>query len=715
MKQIIQNLKTGETFLEEIPVPKPGSGKVLIQTTHSLVSLGTERSLVEFSKANLVQKARQQPDKVKQVLEKVKSDGLLPTVETVFKRLEEPLPLGYCNVGRVVETGEGVTDFAIGDLVASNGKHAEYVCVPQNLVVKVPGKVSSEEAAFTVIGSISLQGIRLCNPTFGETIVVYGLGLLGLLAAQMLLANGCHVIGIDIDEEKCNMAKVWGVTTINPASGNDPVKTVLETTGGVGADGVVITASSKSQDIISNAAQMSRKRGRIVLVGVIGLNMNRSEFYEKELTFQVSCSYGPGRYDENYEQKGIDYPLPFVRWTEKRNFEAVLNALGSGSLHVKELISDIFSIEDFNKVYDTIGQSKSIATLLKYPEEKGDNDNSGRTVILERRSYEGNKAVTGFIGAGNFTKMTMLPALKGSGAFLKYICSSGGVSGTTLAKKFGFTHSTTDYNEVLKDEQVDTVFITTRHNSHAKFVINALQAGKNVFVEKPLAINEDQLSDIITVYEKMAGEKTHPTLTIGFNRRFSPHTQAIKKAIGSDPGVVNIVATMNAGFIPPQVWVHDMQVGGGRIIGEACHYMDLCAYLTGSEIRSVCMNNMGEGMEENTDNASILLRFENGSNAVINYFANGSKSYSKERIELFSQERVFVLDNFRHTSAFGVKGFKTVKGRIDKGHKAQFHEYIRRIQEGGESLIDFNEMVNVTRASFAALRSLQEKRWIDVD
>jgi predicted dehydrogenase/threonine dehydrogenase-like Zn-dependent dehydrogenase len=668
---------------------------------------------VEFGKANLVQKARQQPDKVKQVLDKIKSDGLLPTLETVSKRLDEPLSLGYCNVGRVVETGAGVTDFAVGDLVASNGKHAEYVCVPTNLVAKVPGNVSSEEAAFTVIGSIGLQGIRLINPTFGETIVVYGLGLLGLLSAQMLLANGCHVIGIDIDETKCELARAWGVSAINPASGNDPVKTVMESTG-VGADGVLITASAKSQEIISNAAQMSRKRGRIVLVGVIGLNISRAEFYEKELTFQVSCSYGPGRYDENYEQRGIDYPLPFVRWTEKRNFEAILKAIGSGSLHVKELISEMIRFDEFQKVYDNIGQSRSIATILTYSEGNGELEKDAATRVLESRSFAGQKAVTGFIGAGNFTKMTMLPNLKGSGASFKYMCSSGGLSGTILAKKFGFSHSTTDYREVLKDEEVDTVFITTRHNSHAGFVKEALQAGKNVFVEKPLALNQEQLAEIIEAYAKSSNQ-AHPTIMVGFNRRFSPHTQAIKKAIGNDPGVLNIVATMNAGFIPPQVWVHDMKVGGGRIIGEACHYMDLCAYLAGSEIQSVCMNSMGTDTLENTDNASILMKFKNGSTAVINYFANGSKSYSKERIELFSQERVFVLDNFRTTTAYGAKGFKKLKTKMNKGHKAQFHTYIQRIKEGGDPLISLSEMVNVTKASFAALQSLKEKQWIDVE
>lgn len=715
MKQIIQNFKTGETSLEEVPVPRAGRGKILIRTTHSLVSLGTERSLVEFGKANLVQKARQQPDKVKQVLDKIKSDGLLPTVETVFKRLDEPLPLGYCNVGRVVEIGEGVSDFAVGDLVASNGKHAEYVSVPRNLVARVPEGVSSEEAAFTVIGSISLQGIRLCNPSFGETIVVYGLGLLGLLAAQMLLANGCRVMGIDIDEDKCNMARSWGVQAINPARGNDPVKSVMDHTAGVGADGVLITASAKNQEIISNAAQMSRKRGRIVLVGVIGLHLNRAEFYEKELSFQVSCSYGPGRYDENYEQKGNDYPLPFVRWTEKRNFEAVLNAIASGSLKVKELITEFVKIEEYHRIYDDIGKSRSIASILTYPEEGPVPVQATSTVVLDRRSFTGQKAVCAFIGAGNFTKMTMLPNLQGSGASFKYICSAGGLSGTTLARKFGFSHSTTDYRVALEDEEVDTVFVTTRHDSHANFVREALEAGKHVFVEKPLAINQEQLDVIIAAYEKSAEMPRRPSLTVGFNRRFSPHTRAIKTALGNDPGPLNIVATMNAGFIPPQVWVHDMQVGGGRIIGEACHYMDLCLYLAGSEIQSVCMNSMGTDRPVNTDNASILLKFRNGSNAVINYFANGSKSYSKERLEVFSRERVFILDNFRSTRAFGARGFKNLKTRINKGHKTQFHTYIQRIREGGDALIPFPEMLNVTRASFAALQSLKENRWVNVE
>ena len=369
MKQIIQSFKTGETILEEVPAPQVAKGNVLIQTTRTLVSLGTERMLVEFGKSNLISKARQQPDKVKQVLDKIKTEGLIPTLEAVFNKLGEPLPLGYCNVGSVIEVGEGVSEFKVGDRVASNGQHAEFVCIPKNLVAHIPDNVSDEEASFTVIGSIGLQGIRLLKPTLGETFVVTGLGLIGLLTAQLLLANGCKVIGVDIDDSKLALAKQWGVLPFNPKNG-DVVKFVEEQTDSVGADGVLITASAKTDEIISQAAKMSRKRGRIVLVGVIGLNLSRAEFYEKELSFQVSCSYGPGRYDENYESRGNDYPLPFVRWTEKRNFEAVLQSISSGNLLVNDMITEVISLENYLQIYGEIGSTNSIASILKYNETK---------------------------------------------------------------------------------------------------------------------------------------------------------------------------------------------------------------------------------------------------------------------------------------------------------------------------------------------------------
>ena len=703
MKQIIQSFKTGQTILEEVPAPQASKGTVLIQTTRSLVSLGTERMLVEFGKSNLISKARQQPDKVKQVLDKIKTEGLLPTLEAVFNKLGEPLPLGYCNVGKVIAVGEGVSDFKVGDRVASNGQHAEFVSIPKNLVAHIPDNVSDEQAAFTVIGSIGLQGIRLLNPTLGETIVVTGLGLIGLLTAQLLVANGCKVIGVDVDDSKLNLAKKWGILPFNPKNG-DVVKFVEEQTNGIGADGVIITASAKTDEIISQTAKMSRKRGRIILVGVIGLNLIRAEFYEKELSFQVSCSYGPGRYDENYENRGNDYPLPFVRWTEKRNFEAILHAIASGKIQVEEMITEVIPLNDYLKIYGEIGSSKSIASIFKYEESEG---TPKTTIQLKEVSYTGQKGVIGIIGAGNFTKMTMLPALKGSGAQYKYIASKGGVTGTAMAQKYGFSHSTTNVEDVLLDNEVDLVLITTRHNLHANMTVKCLEAGKHVFVEKPLALNLEELQNVI-----QAQHKSGKTVMVGFNRRFSPHAEKMKSLLGASQ--MNVIATMNAGPIPTNVWVHDMLVGGGRIIGEACHFIDLITYLTGSKVKAVCMNAMGINPEENTDNASILLKYENGSTGVINYFSNGSKAYSKERVEVYSQERSLIMDNFRTTNGYGFKGFSKLKTALDKGHKNQFHKLISQSKSGGNPLIPFDEIVNTTQASFAAIESLQKGQWIEL-
>jgi len=712
MKQILQSFKTGETILEDYPVPYVGSGSVLIQTSHSLVSLGTERMLVEFGRASLIEKARQQPEKVNQVLAKIKADGLLPTMEAVFNKLGQPIPLGYCNVGKVIGVGKGVSEFAIGDRVASNGPHSEVVSVPKNLVVKIPDSVSDEDATFTVIGSIGLQGIRLLKPQLGETIVVIGLGLIGLITCQLLKANGCNVIGIDLDQSKCNLAKKWGIYTLNPKK-NIPVKSVLDITQGLGADGVLITASTKSNDVISQAAQMSRKRGRIILVGVVGLNINRADFYEKELSFQVSCSYGPGRYDDQYEQKGIDYPLSFVRWTEKRNFKAILDAIKNGSLNVKDLITEKVPLVDYDKIYHNMDSNKFIASILVYPGLNKDEIKT-KTILLNNSTFSGQKGVVGIIGAGNFTNMTVLPSLKESGAQLKMIASSGGASSTQLAKKHGISQSTTDYKEILNDEDVDTVIITTRHGSHAKLVVESLNAGKNTFVEKPLALNPDELDQIIEAYNNPQQKTNSQTLTVGFNRRFSPHLIKVKQSMGDGAGAVNIIANMNAGFIPKDHWVHDLESGGGRIIGEACHLMDVCVYLSESSITSVCMNGMGKSTILATDNVSIILNFQNGSNAVINYFSNGSKKYSKERVEVYSQERTWIIDNYRKTEAFGLKGFKTLKTKMDKGHKTQFYEFIQRTQNGGEPLIPIDEIINVTKASFAAIESMKTRKWIEI-
>ena len=706
MKQIIQDLKSGATILEDVPVPQVKSGAVLIKTTRTLVSLGTERMLVEFGKANFISKARQQPDKVKQVIDKIHTDGLQPTIKAVFNKLGQPMPLGYCNVGRVVEVGRGVTEFKVGDRVASNGPHAEYVCIPQNLVAKVPDEVSDEEAAFTVIGSIGLQGIRNLTPQLGETVAVIGLGLVGLVTAQLLKANGCNVIGIDFDQQKVDIAESKGIIAMNPGAGVDPVGFVQEQTNGIGADGVIITASAKTDEVIHQACEMSRKRGRIILVGVVGMNMRRDDFYKKELTFQVSCSYGAGRYDEEYEQKGHDYPLPYVRWTEKRNFQTILSTIANGGLDVKSLITEEVELENYQEIYGDMRKRGSIASIIKYP----DSTELASVVKVSDKTFAAGKGKIGIIGAGNYTSSTVVPCLNKAAAPIKYIASAGGLNAKVLAKKAGAELATSDYHEILKDKEVGMVIVTTRHNLHAKMVTEALQAGKSVFVEKPLCLNEEELDQICKAY-KDAGEGV--TLTVGFNRRFSPFAQKLKAMVGDGPK--NIIATMNAGFIPPELWVHDLEVGGGRIIGEACHFIDLCSYLAGSRVKAVCMNAMGENPEENTDNATILLKYENGTNAVINYFANGSKAYQKERVEVFSQERVFILDNWRKLTGYGAKGFSKKSGSMDKGQETEFGLLADRLKNGGESLIPFESIINTTKASFATIQSLKENRWVEIN
>ena len=451
---------------------------------------------------------------------------------------------------------------------------------------------------------------------------------------------------------------------------------------------------------------MCRKRGRIVLVGVIGLDISRADFYEKELSFQVSCSYGPGRYDEQYEQKGNDYPIGYVRWTEKRNFEAVLNAISKGALDVKPLITESIPLADYQKIYRDMSGSKSIASILKYDNTK----NPKTTVNINSKSFEGKKGIIGIIGAGNFTSSTILPNLKKLNANIKYIASSGGLSSTIMAKRHNIANSTSNYKEMFSDSDVDLVLITTKHNMHASMVLESIKAGKSVFVEKPLALTSDELTEIISEYDKQK-----VSLSVGFNRRFAPLAKKMKKLLGNDNTPINIIATMNAGFIPADVWVHDMEVGGGRIIGEACHYIDLCTYFSGSKVIAVCMNAMGINPDESTDNASILLKYENGTNAVINYFSNGSKAYSKERVEVYSQEHTLVMDNWRKLKSYGFKGASNSSSKQDKGHYNQFNELITQQIQGGNSIIPFEEIINTTKASFAAIESLKQGKWIEVN
>ena len=752
MKQILQNLKSGATELVEVPCPASVRGQVLIRTSRTLISPGTERMLVEFSRGNLLSKARAQPDKVKQVLDKVKTDGLMPTLETVFKRLDEPLPLGYCNVGKVTEDGgQGVEGFKAGDRVVSNGPHAEVVCVPENLCAKIPDNVSDEAATFTVLGAIGLQGIRLVSPTLGEKFVVFGAGLIGLLTVQLLRACGCDVLAVDLNEGRLVLAKAWGAEVCNAGNG-DPVSVANAWTEGVGVDGVIITASTKTDEVVHQAAEMCRKRGRIVLVGVVGLNLRRADFYEKELTFQVSCSYGPGRYDDTYEQKGQDYPIGYVRWTEQRNFEAVLGMMASGRLDVGLLITDRVLFEDAEKAYAKIsGDPSVLGVILEYQKTEGGGrrteDRNQRTIRLSAEGMSQKSApgavVVAMIGAGNFAKMTMGPVLAKTSARLKYVSArTNGAAAAHIAQKYGFENATTDLEMIWEDEDINTVFITTGHNSHAALVCRALEAGKHVFVEKPLCLTVDELKKIelvaderrCTQKEKVVSRKDAKTqngskdsvlrppssafchLMVGFNRRFSPHVVKIKELLQSRGEPLAMNFTVNAGIIPPDVWVHDPERGGGRIIGEACHFIDLLGYICGSKIVSVASAQMGKGVVIKEDKMSIVLSFEDGSVGTVNYFGNGSKSYPKEMLEVFSEGRVLRLNNFRKLEGFGFKGFKKFKTRkMDKGHQAQFNAFVARIEKGGEALIAFDEIVNVTLASFAAVTSAVEGRMIRLE
>lgn len=704
MKQIIQDIKSGKTILEKVPAPSVGYGEILIKTKSTLVSLGTEKMLINFGKSGYIGKIKQQPEKFKLAINKIKSDGLKPTLEAIFRKLDQPIPLGYSNSGVVLDVGEGVKHIRKGDRVACNGFHAEIVSVPENLVAKIPSNVSYDEAAFTVVGSIGLQGIRLLNPTFGETVVVFGLGVIGLIAAQILKSNGCNVIGIDIDEEKLKIANKLGIKTINSKK-QDIISKVNELTSDVGADGVLITASSKSNKLINDSAKMCRKRGRVILIGVIGLDINRSEFYEKEITFQVSCSYGPGRYDSIYEDKGLDYPIGFVRWTEKRNFEAFLEAISNKLIDLKPLISKRVSLDNFFDIYNNIDDN-SIANIIEFDNKISSfNEN---IIQIHETNYKSTKAIIGIIGAGEFTSSTLLPNLNKVKSQIKYIASAKGLRGTILAKKYKIQKSTTDYKNLLKDKDISGVIISTRHNLHASQVINSLKADKHTFVEKPLAITYKELLEVKKVYEN-----SNSSLTVGFNRRFSPFSIDAKKSLGDDPGQINIVTTMNAGFLPKEHWAHDMEVGGGRIIGEACHYIDLISFLSNSYVKSVLMTPNGLNSNINSDNGTIILKYANGSLGVINYFSNGHKSYSKERIEIYQSGKNIIIDNFKKIKYFGYG--KQNKTRFqNKGHYNQFKSWNNFLINGGKPLIEFNSLYNTSMASICAVESLKLGNWVDV-
>jgi len=712
MKQVLQNLATGETELAEVPCPYASGGEVLIRTSHSLISAGTERMVVDFGKASLIEKARQQPDKVKMVLDKVRTDGLMTTIDAVRSKLAQPLPLGYCNVGVVAEVGSSVSIFKPGDRVISNGPHADVVKVPKNLCAKIPDRVGDESAAFTIVAAIGLQGIRLAQPSLGEVFVVTGVGLIGLLAVQLLHAHGCRVLAIDLDEHKLELAKSFGAEVCNPGKGEDPVAAGMAFSRGKGIDGVIICASTKSNEPVTQAARMCRKRGRIILVGVTGLELNRADFYEKELTFQVSCSYGPGRYDPNYEEKGQDYPYGFVRWTEQRNFEAVLDLMATRQLNVQALISHRFALDDAPQAYTVLTEDKSaLGILLNYPDTG--KDWAMREVVLDvAKSFEPTRPVLGFIGAGNYASRVLIPAFKNTNAQLHTIVTAGGLNGVIHGKKAGFAAASTDVEALLANPEVTAVAIVTRHDSHARFVVAALRAGKHVFVEKPLAINADELATVQEAYRAVHQHGPGPQMMVGYNRRFAPQIVRMKSLLASVKEPKSFIMTMNAGAMPPEHWTQVAEIGGGRIVGEACHYIDLMRFLAGSSITSVQARRMGDsaGVSVTDDKAVIVLGFADGSFGAIHYLANGAASFPKERVEVFAAGRILQLDNFRKLTGFGWPGFSKMNlRRQDKGQVACAQAYVDAISSGKTAPIPGNEIFEVARVTIEVAELLRHQ------
>lgn len=719
MKQILQSLKTGSITKEEVPTPEPGPAQVLIHTRRTLVSAGTERMLVEFGRASWVDKARSQPDKVKQVLEKVKSDGLMTTYQAVQSKLDQPLALGYCNVGVVAGLGRAVEGFKLGERVVSNGKHAEVVCVPKNLCARIPDAVSDDAATFVVLGAIGLQGIRLVSPSLGECVVVTGLGLIGLLTVQMLRAHGCRVLGIDVDPSRLELARAFGAETVDLSAGADPLAMARAFSRGRGVDAVIITASTKSNDPVTQGARMCRKRGRIVLVGVAGLELSRADFYEKELTFQVSCSYGPGRYDADYEEAGHDYPVGFVRWTEQRNFEAVLDLMASGAIDVSRLISHRFQLERAEDAYSLLASEEaSLGILLEYAPEalpaageggpRSASRLSARTVTLNDQPRAA-RASIGFIGTGNYAGRVLIPAFEAAGASLHTALSSGGVSAVHYGRKHGFAQASTDVDALLANAEVDTVVVATRHESHASLALRALRAGKHVFVEKPLCLRLSELGEL----EAELLLRPHQRLMVGFNRRFAPHVVKIKALLAPLDEPKAFIMTVNAGDIPGEHWTQDPSVGGGRIVGEGCHFVDLLRHLAGASIVEHSIAGLGQHATSankrplKSDNATLSLKFEDGSLGTIHYLANGHKAFPKERLEVFCAGRVLQLDNFRKLHGWGWPGFSRLHLLSqDKGQLACAQAFVTAIREGHPSPIAPGEILEVSRVSIEAQQAV---------
>jgi len=651
--------------------------------------------LVEFGKSNLLLKVRQQPDKMWQVLDKARTDGLLTTLDAVLNKLDQPLPLGYCNVGTVIAVGDLVQGFKVGDRVASNGPHAELVAVPQLLCALIPDDVSDEAAAFTVLASIGLQGIRLALPTLGETFLVSGLGLIGLLTAQLLKTQGCRVLGVDTDPAKCTLASSLGIEALDLDNHPEPLSWILQHSSGIGVDGVLITAATTSSEPLHLAAQACRQRGRIVLVGVTGLELRRDLFYKKELTFQVSCSYGPGRYDPSYENHGHDYPLGFVRWTQQRNFQAVLQAISSGNLCTEQLVSHRFPFEHAPEAYEILtGTAPSFGILLQY---SGVVDTAQRTIQLPPQTIDESfaavaKPLVSVIGSGNYASRTLLPAFHKAGARFHTLAAPNGLGPSLFGQKHRFIQASTDIAATICDPQVHALVIATRHDSHATLVQKSLAAGKHVFVEKPLCLTTSELDSIESALDQSSSQ-----LMVGFNRRFSPLLKELREQLHCLPGPRAFVYSCNAGAIPPDHWTQDPACGGGRLLGEVCHFVDLLRHLAGCSIEQLQLITASD-TKPCPDTLSLNLRFVDGSIGTVHYFSNGSKAFPKERLEVFASGRILRLDNYRKLQAWGIPRFRTRRLLVqDKGQQACCKAFLEAITSGGPAPIPAVELLEVQR------------------
>ena len=712
MHQVVQEIKSGKLNVTDVPAPLAQPGEVLIANVASVISAGTERMVIDLAKKSLLGKARERPDLVRRVIEKCRNEGLLNTIRQVREQLDTPLAMGYSSAGVVLACGREVQQFKPGDRVASNGPHAEIVSVSKHLCAAVPESVDFERAAFAVLGAIALSGVRLSGAKLGETVFVIGLGLIGQIAVALASASGCRVVGTDPDDAKCELALRMGAEIARPRFSGGEIESL---TGGLGADAVLITASTPSNGPIDLAAAAVRKKGRVVLVGVVGLELDRRPFYFKEAEFVVSCSYGAGRYDPEYEDRGHDYPAAYVRWTEGRNIQAVLDLMGRGKLDLRPLISHRFGIDQADRAYDLIeeGREPCLGVVLEYPRSQETTER--RAVRLSASKHQERPAV-GVLGAGNFARLVLLPALRDCGRLrLATLCTAGGLSAVTSGQKLGFEQATTDETEIFDNPDIDVVVSITRHDLHAGHVIRALQAGKAIFVEKPLCLTEDELAEIEAALEE-AGESAS-LLMVGFNRRFSPAAAEVRRFFADAESPLAVSLRFNAGRLPADHWLQNDAEGGGRIIGEACHAIDLATFLVASPPVRVFAESVAASQAGATtdDQCFITLRHANGSISSVAYLAGGDKSFPKERIEVIGDGRVAVIDDFRTVTT--CRGGRTLRTKLrgqDKGHRAEIAAFADALTGGCQAPIPWIELRAVTLASILAVRSLREGVPFDV-